>query len=228
MTGWTAPDVQALLASYPWPQVVRDRAWVRANMVMSLDGVVVDANGRSGSLSTEPDRLLFNGLRRDCDVVLVGAGTVRAERYQPAPWPVALVTNAGNLPKDLPLLDPTGGPVIVFTSARGARAIESSLHERCEVVECGVDQVDLRTCVQSLVRAGLHRIHCEGGTRLLSGLIADDLIDELLVTVSPQVLGGSSDVHLVDLPHVLDPVRKGHFEHVMTVDQTVFLRTVLR
>lgn len=227
MTGLTVDDVQALLGSYRWPQVVPDRGWLRANMVMSLDGVVVDANGRSGSLSTEPDRLLFNGLRRDCDVVLVGAGTVRAERYQPARWPVALVTNAGNLPEDLPLLDPAGGPVMVFTSQRGAQAIEPSVQKRCEVIACGVDQVDLATCLQWLTGAGFHRIHCEGGTRLLSGLIADDLVDELLVTVSPQLLGGPSAVHLVDVPAVLNPVRVGRFEQVITVDETVFLRAML-
>jgi riboflavin biosynthesis pyrimidine reductase len=219
-------EASSLLDAYPWPH--QDRMWIRANMVMSLDGVVVDANGRSGSLSTAPDRLLFGNLRRDCDVVLVGAGTVRAERYQPAPWPVALVTNTCELAKDLPLLDPAGGPVMLLTSERGAGLVEPWLRERCEVVAYGVDQVDLEASMLWLARAGLTRIHCEGGTRLLSSLVAEDLIDELLVTVSPQLLGGSADVHLVDVPHVLDPVRIGSFEHVITIDQTVFLRAVLR
>ena len=221
-------DAATLLRNYTWPFMPPGSIWLRANMVMSLDGVVVDSAGRSGSLSTEPDRVLFNALRRDCDVVLVGAGTVRAERYQPAPWPVALVTDAVQLPKDLPILDPAGGPVMVLTSERGARDAQPWIRERCEVFACGAEQVDLRVALQRLADAGLFRVHCEGGTRLLSTLVAEDLVDELLVTVSPQLLGGPPDIHLIDLPNALDPVRTGRFEHVVTIDQTVFLRTTLR
>ena len=196
-------------------------------MVMSLDGVVVDRNGRSGALSTQPDRLLFNQLRRDCDVVLVGAGTVRSERYQQAPWPVAVVSHTVNLPVDLPLLDPSGGPVIVLTSELGAERAPSWVQQRCDVVACGSDHVDLNQAMNWLDAAGLRRVHCEGGTTLLSALVEKDLVDQLLVTVSPQFLGGGGAIHLVDLPYVLDPVRTGRFEHVVTSDETIFLKVTM-
>jgi riboflavin biosynthesis pyrimidine reductase len=195
---------------------------------MSLDGVVVDRNGRSKELSTAPDRALFNALRRDCDVVLVGAGTVRAERYQPAPWPVAVVTESVQLPQDLPLLDASGGPVVILTSDTGAAAAAPWIRERCTVVTCGAGQVELTAVRAWLGAEGLARVHCEGGTRLLSGLLAADLVDELLVTVAPQLLGGDPDVHLADLPSALDPIRTGQFEPVQTIDGTVFLRVCLR
>ena len=219
---------ESAVQSYPWPTLGVGQAWLRANMVMSLDGVVVDRNGRSRQLSTAPDRVLFNALRRDCDVVLVGAGTVRAERYQPAPWPVAVVTESVELPQDLPLLDPSGGPVVIFTSEAGARVAAPWIRKRCTVVACGAGQVELGTARTWLCAQGLARVHCEGGTRLLSGLLAADLVDELLVTVSPQLLGGDTDIHLADVPNALDPIRTGKLEHLQTVDETVFLRVCLR
>jgi riboflavin biosynthesis pyrimidine reductase len=66
-------------AQYPWP----DRPWVRALMVSSLDGSFVDADGRSEQLSGAADRLVLAAVRRFSSAVVVGAGTVRAEKYRP-------------------------------------------------------------------------------------------------------------------------------------------------
>src|SRR5712692_8334157 len=108
LLGAVGPDlVGALAASYAYP----DRLWVRANMIASVDGAV-SLDGRSGGLSGPADRLLFTVLRSLADVILVGAGTARAERYgkarparlwpqlrrgrPPAP-PVAVVTRSLDL-----------------------------------------------------------------------------------------------------------------------------------
>ncbi|HEY9293817.1 MAG TPA: dihydrofolate reductase family protein, partial [Microlunatus sp.] len=95
-----------------------DRAWVRTNFVSTLDGAAQGPDGRSGSINTASDRLVFALQRAHADVILIGAGTARAERYravdlQPwqldlraqlgmAPYPtLAIVSRSRDLPDDL-------------------------------------------------------------------------------------------------------------------------------
>src|SRR5215207_7265739 len=107
-----------------------DRPYLVLNMVSSLDGKAT-IDWRTKGLSTELDRQLFHRLRTQADAIMVGAGTVRAERYGRmakseelrearaaeglAPDPVAVVISARlDLPPALPL--PTGPAPRGFTS----------------------------------------------------------------------------------------------------------------
>src|SRR5690242_19094922 len=58
------------------------RMLVRANMISSLDGAI-SVDGRSGPLGGLPDQGVFGVLRSWADVIVVGAGTMRAEHYGP-------------------------------------------------------------------------------------------------------------------------------------------------
>ncbi len=68
--------------------------WLRANMVASADGAA-SLDGRSGGLSGPADRMVFTVLRSLADLILVGAGTARAERYRPGAGGRALGRAAG-------------------------------------------------------------------------------------------------------------------------------------
>ena len=68
------------MAAYPWPE---GRRWVRAMMVTTLDGAAAGPDGLSGSISGEADKVVFDAVRAHADAVLIGAGTMRAERYGP-------------------------------------------------------------------------------------------------------------------------------------------------
>ena len=81
--GGSALDDAALAALYGYPELGAPPAhWLRANMVASLDGAAT-VEGRSGGLSNEADQQVFAMLRAHADVILVGAGTARAEGYAP-------------------------------------------------------------------------------------------------------------------------------------------------
>jgi riboflavin biosynthesis pyrimidine reductase len=112
------PGVRELIDRLAQIYAYPDGRWVRANFVTSVDGAVT-AEGRSGGLSGAADRLVFGVLRSLADVVLVGAGTARAERYRqaqpaeiwqqlrdgrPAAPPIAVVTRRLNLDLDGRLL----------------------------------------------------------------------------------------------------------------------------
>ncbi len=208
-------DEDALAALYAWPD--REGRVVRANMIASLDGGST-VDGRSAGLGNPADEALFALLRDLADVILVGAGTVRAEQYggiflsaqrrgRRQRWgfpvaapPIAVVTRGG-LDPALPLFTDTDTPPIVVTTESGASSVPAGVR----VVVAGTDRIDLGVAVATLADSGLRRIHSEGGPALLASLVEADLLDECCLTLAPMLLGSRAARML---PAVLaDPAR---------------------
>ncbi|MBU6244056.1 MAG: dihydrofolate reductase family protein [Actinomycetales bacterium] len=200
-------DDVSLADAYPWPQ----GPWLRAMMVTTLDGAAVGPDGRSGSISCAADRRVFAETRRLCDAVLVGAGTIRAERYRPmlakaehaeqraelglavAPV-VAIVSAAADLPWQEPLFSESALPVLVLAS-QSAPADRLSLARRhAEVIALPGERLDPREVVRILHERGLRRIVCEGGPMLLRHVAQAGLIDEADISVAPVIAGGGQVV----------------------------------
>ena len=199
-----------------------DRPWLRANMVTSLDGSAVK-DGRSGGLGGPADKEVFGVLRSLCDAVLVGAGTARAEGYRAPraketdverrrqsgqrPAPVLVLVTRG---LDL---DPTGDlftgteRTVVVTSGSAETSARDRLAEVADVVVAGDDLVDMGAALDVLRERGLRRVLCEGGPSLLGDLAAAGRLDELCVTIAPQLVGGDGPriLHGPDLELGLRP-----------------------
>ena len=204
-----------------------DGPWVRANMVSTLDGTMRGPDGGSRSISTRADQRVFSIARLAADVTLVGAGTVRAEDYRPSKRPIAIVTGRLDLPLSLRMFaERTHAhprPLVLTTDAAADRA-STTLLASADVVPCGHSQVDLHRVVQTLVDRGLPRINCEGGPSLLGDLAAAGLLDELLLTLSPALLGGPASEHIIDIAGGLAPPLRMTMTHVLTEDGTVLIR----
>ncbi len=188
------PDLDRLYATGPEPTL-------RLGMVTSVDGATA-LGGLSHALSGPPDRRVFSLLRGLTDVVLVGAGTARAEGYRPAtvtserdalrrargqrPTPVvAVVSRGGGLPADSALLAPGAGTLLV-TTAHGAQTAPPGL----DVLVTGETEVDLVVGLAQLRERGLAQVLCEGGPALAAALVTAGLVDELCLSTSPQLAGG--------------------------------------
>ena len=224
-------DADDLTAAYSVPQSGswRHPWWLRANFVQTLDGATVAADGRSKALGTDADRLVFRLARSLADVVLVGAGTVRAEDYAPSTQPVAIVTRSLNLPADLRLFaerQPKHTAPILLTTSTAAAATPPWIADTCTIVTCGTESVDLPTALRALSERGLTRILCEGGASLLTDILAVGLLDELIVTVVPQLLGATSANHLSVWPGGLHPVPRMKLRHVLEQEGTLLTRWV--
>lgn len=185
---------------------VPTRPYLYLNMVASADGGA-HLEGRTRGLGGEADRLAFARLREYCDVVLVGAGTVRAEGYGPprlspaaqerrvgrglGPIPrLAVVSARLNLDPQAPLFsDPARRPLLI-TIESAPRACLERLREVAEVVVCGAARVDLQRALDELAGRGLQRVLCEGGPTLNGQLLEAGLVDELFLTVAPLLVGG--------------------------------------
>ncbi|MFF2053278.1 pyrimidine reductase family protein [Leifsonia sp. NPDC058194] len=216
--------------------------WVRVNFVSSVDGAAT-VQGLSAGLGDDADHRVFDLLRRLCDVVVVGAGTVRAEGYGPmrvdraaqharvaaglAEQPVFAIVSAGlDLDPGSPIF--TDAPVrpIVVTAGTSPQAKRDALGSVADVLVCGVDRVDTAAMVAALAERGLVRIHCEGGPHLFGDLIAAEAVDELCLTVSPSLVAGTaSRIATGAMPTA--PVGL-ELAHVLRSGDTLLLRYVRR
>jgi len=207
-------------------------------MVASADGAA-SLDGRSGGLSGRADRMVFTVLRSLADLILVGAGTVRAERYRPvqaaeiwtglrpigAPVPaIAVVTGRLDLDPDCPLLTAAAAPgaqTIVITTAAASPDRRATIARRGRVIEAGQDRLDLAAAVSGLRRLGYASILAEGGPTLLGHLADADLIDELCLTTSPVLAAGSAG-RIITSPS--GPAARLSLTHVLHDDGFLFSR----
>lgn len=171
-----------------------DRPWVMANFVVSLDGSAA-VEGRTRRLSGPADRALFRLLRSQADVVLVGAGTVRAESYGPVrgecPAPIAVVSRSLDLDWDAALFTEAAVPTLVVTCGWADADRRAQAERAAEVIMAGDQWVDIWEAVAQLGRRGHRVVLCEGGPCLLGELVVADLLDELCLTLSPLLAGGA-------------------------------------
>jgi len=194
---------------YAYPDDLQT-CWVRGNMIASLDGAAT-ADGKAGGLAGAGDRSMFTLMRHAADVILVGAATVRVENYSGAQVPlaarherqrrgqaevppIAVVTRTGNLDPDALFFTRTEVAPLILTCADSVDDTRMRLGSVAEVLNASgpqADSVDNATALKLLAERGLFRVLSEGGPLLLSQLIADDLLDELCLTVAPILVGGT-------------------------------------
>lgn len=163
------------------------RPGVAAVAIATMDGRAA-IGGTSGGLGNPADAALLQAMRRRADVVLVGAGTVRAEDYGPAPAPTRLAVVSRSLEVGGRIFGDPGNPPLVLAGPgadrRKARAIERRGGE--VAVLPGTSPADI---LGELARRGLHRVALEGGPSLYARFLADDAVDEVFLTLAPTWLG---------------------------------------
>ncbi len=231
LTGASLSDDEVAHA-YPWPE---SGPWVRAMMVTTLDGAAAGYDGVSGTVSSGADQVVFSAVRRYADVVLIGSGTLRAERYTPmrarsqdaarraaqgqrsAPV-VAIVSGSLELPWDLPLWSESTERPIVITPADADPDRLATAREHAEVIT--LPQVTPGALVGALIDRGLRRILCEGGPRLLRDLVDAGVVDEADITLTPLFAGTSASPTTTVLPYVATY----RLAHVLQGDDTLMMR----
>ncbi|HLI32294.1 MAG TPA: dihydrofolate reductase family protein [Solirubrobacteraceae bacterium] len=175
------------------------------NMIASADGRATE-QGRSGPLGARADRELFHALRTVPDAVLIGARTLRIERYnrivaEPQARaaraargleaePLACVISSSlELDPELPLLADPEAHVVIITANQ---ATLSGVRAQVDYVRVSDGaQVDLIGAFCELrERFGVKLLLCEGGPHTALELVRAGLLDELLLTISPRLTGG--------------------------------------
>jgi riboflavin biosynthesis pyrimidine reductase len=183
------------------------RPWVGVCMVASLDGSVV-VDGASGALGNPTDQQVLATLRGLADVIIVGAGTVRAEGYGPPKKPgqrIGVVTNSGAVDLETELFRSGAGFLIAPESA--------PIDERLvDVIRAGETSVDLEAAlalIPDLIPNAVFA-HAEGGPGLNASLLGAGLLDELNLTTSPRLVGGGGARLTVGAPAIDQPMELAH------------------
>ena len=190
------------------------RPYLVVNFVSSADGKAA-FQGRSGPLGNEADKAIFHRLRTQVDAVLVGSGTLRAERYgrmvrDPelraareaeglAADPLAcVVTRTLNVPLDIPVFQEPDQPSVIFTSSQ--EPLEDA-GPGVEVERVPAEELTMTTVLERL-RSGreVRSVLCEGGPTVFSVLLAEGLVDELFLTLAPKVAGGGEPTIVDGMP----------------------------
>jgi riboflavin biosynthesis pyrimidine reductase len=185
------------------------RPFVRVNMVSTLDGAIA-LGGRAGQISGPADRSLFFALRSLADLVLVGAGTARAENYGPvklaedvqqarlergqSPLPrLAVVTHRVDLDFGSRLfLGSSPRPIIIAPGGAHPGALAKA-RLVADVLATATETVDLPAALSGLGDQGIGHILCEGGPTLNESLVAASLVDEFCLTLSPKLAPGAGE-----------------------------------
>jgi riboflavin-specific deaminase-like protein len=210
--------VEEQLGSYrPWESGREGRPFVATNFAATVDGRAA-IGGRSGAIGSDADTAMLVGLRTRFDAVMIGAGTMRAERYgRPVAAqearerrerlglphePLTVIVSGGlDLPWDAPLFA-EGARVLVFTASEDEPpATAASLR-----VVRHPGSVDLGAALRHLrEERGVRALLCEGGPRLHGELQALGLVDELFLTIAPKLAGrGAPGILEGELPAVAE------------------------
>ena len=209
---------EQVVAAYPWPP---GRRWVRAMMVTTLDGAAAGPDGLSGSISGAADQAVFAAVRRLADAILIGAATLRAERYTPmrakeedaearreqglaAAPRLVIVSGSLEMPWSEPVFSESTLPPLILTGTNPDPAALARVPETCEVVTLAGDTVNVAAVLDAMEERGLRRIVCEGGPTLLHELVAAGLLDEADITVSPVFTGTNMSPHTPGLREVAE------------------------
>lgn len=200
----------------PWDDPPADRPRLALNFASTLDGRA-SIDGRSGAIGSDTDTAMLVGLRQRFDAVMIGAGTMRVERYgriisDPAKRekreanglpgdPLMVIVGSLDLPWDAELFTDGGGGVLILTADEGDPPRTAT---PVDVVR-SEGRVDMTESMR-LLRAerDIRAVLCEGGPHLHSQLQAARLADELFLTIAPKLVGAGSTILEGALPEVAE------------------------
>jgi riboflavin-specific deaminase-like protein len=223
------------------------RPYLALNMVSTADGRAT-VDGRSGPIGNAADRELFHGLRTTADAVMAGAGTIRVERYRRLvrdeqararrrargldEEPLAcIVSGRLDLSPELPILADPHARVAILTASAASLPVtqEGARIDYIRAIDDGV--LDLPAALSELhERFGVRTVMCEGGPHLNSHLLANGLVDELFLSLSPKLAGGDPSgeaLRIVSGPE-LEPLVELDLISAYEHDSHLFLRYRVR
>ena len=178
------------------------------NFAITWDGRVSTRKFTPSDFTSKRDKRRLSEIRAGTDAVLVGASTLAADRMtmglaDPAlraarrakrkpEYPLRIiVSNSGRISPALRVFEKDFSPILIFTTRKMPRAVRTALLCLADLHVCPGKRVDLRAMLATL-RADyrVKRIVCEGGPRLFRALLAEHLVDEIHLTLSPRIFAG--------------------------------------
>jgi 2,5-diamino-6-(ribosylamino)-4(3H)-pyrimidinone 5'-phosphate reductase len=197
-------------------------------MIATVDGRAA-VNGSAVGIGSPTDHHLMMELRAEADVVMHGAGTVRADPLSarvprdllqqrvtaglPAQPTGAIVTRSGNIPSNHPYYDSS---TIVYACSDNPVPVD-----RPTVSIVRVHTIE--DVLADLARRGARRVLCEGGPTLNSALFAAQLVDDVYLTLAPKLAAGPKPLTLINGP-AFEPMLRLNLRSCVEHEGELFLR----
>lgn len=165
------------------------RPWISTNLAVSADGKISSASRRPSGWTSGADHTRLLQLRTSADALLVGRGTLEADRMTmtvPGKFPLrCIVSSTGGIPEDHPVFSKPGGPIHLLVTGNP---------DAPELPGCTLHHDTLAGFLQTLSAGlGVKHLHCEGGGLLIRSLAELDAIDEFHLTLAGHTLFGGQD-----------------------------------
>lgn len=223
--------------------MAKERPRIVVNFAITADGKVSTRKHTPTGFTSAEDKWRLRKIRSIGDAVLVGAGTVAADRMtmglsdldlrkarakrgqQPEPIRV-LISNSGRLDPKWKVFAYTSSPLLVFSTDRMSQALRSRLAPLCDLWLFNRGTVDLREMLRILRQEyQVRTMVCEGGPTLFRSLLEIGAVDELCLTWAPLLFGGKDAPTVTGLPSdFLPELVRCRLKKMEPIGDEVFLR----
>lgn len=183
----------------------RSRPYIILNAAISLDGKIATKKGES-RLSSDADKIRVHKLRSKVDAILVGKNTVQRDDPHLTvrrvrgknPTRIVLDSKAAISTKSKIVGTCHKVPTIIAVSKRApAKKLELLQKYPLKIVVAGNNTVNIKKLLHILAKLKIKKILVEGGGTVNWQFVNQNLLDEIIVTVTPFIIGGNNAVSLV-------------------------------
>ena len=184
----------------------KSRPYVILSAAISVDGKIATKTGNS-ELSSKEDRIRLHKLRSKVDAILIGKNTLLNDdpllnvRYSKGENPIRIILDSkGIIPNHSKILQTSNNiPTIIAVSKKISKANYSKLRNfPVDVIVVGENSVNIKSLLKKLANQKIQNILVEGGGSVNWEFIEKNLFDEMIITVSPFLIGGSNSTSFVE------------------------------
>jgi 2,5-diamino-6-(ribosylamino)-4(3H)-pyrimidinone 5'-phosphate reductase len=181
---------------------------VLINAAMTIDGKIATNLGDS-AISSKQDLRRLHRLRSSVDAIVIGISTVIVDnprltvrlvkRYGTTPVRI-IIDSTGRIPLDSKILKSASkiNTIVAVTSRTSDKRIDKIKSAGAMVIVAGARTVDLKELFCILKKMGFNKILVEGGGELNWSILQLGIVNELMVTVAPRIVGGRTATTLVE------------------------------
>ena len=182
------------------------KSMIVLSAAMTLDGKIGQRN-KKVILSSKSDKIRVHKLRSKFDAILVGKNTVEQDdplltvRHVKGKNPTRIILDSHGTIKNTSKIIKTAKnipTIIVISQLVSKRNFSRLKNLPLDVIVCGKNQVDIRKLVPILCKKGIKKILLEGGGTLNLSFLKNNLINEIIITITPFVLGSENSINLFE------------------------------
>ncbi|OLD30955.1 MAG: 2,5-diamino-6-(ribosylamino)-4(3H)-pyrimidinone 5'-phosphate reductase [Thaumarchaeota archaeon] len=184
--------------------MAKSRPHIILSAAVSIDGKIATYSGES-NLSSKMDLIRLHRLRRDVDAILVGKNTINVDdplltvRHVKGKNPIRIILDSSGTISTNSKIVKTANKIstILVVTERATRITSKLDKKRVEIIRCGRNKINLKKLLNILQKRGISKILLEGGGITNWYFLKEKLVDELILTVTPYILGGKDAISLV-------------------------------